>query len=262
MQSILTFQRETELPLSIALVLDTSLSQEFTLSDEKAAAQAFAQNIIRPSGDSAVVVSFNGKTKTHSDLTSNQLTLSRALELVSISRPPQEYDNNTQPDPGCRVDPRGCSSIWDAVVETAQNILAATPANTRRAIILLTDGSDSSSQHSRDEAAELAVKANVVVYAIGIGDRENYKVEESSLRKLAERTGGRAFFPRPNVSLHDIFAQLEQELRTQYLITYTPSNPAHNVAYRRIRVELMNPATRKNKVKLYYRNGYYTRSNP
>ena len=96
--------------------------------------------------------------------------------------------------------------------------------NSRRAIILLSDGDDTSSTIKRQDAIDAAIKNNVAVYSIGIGDPELYKVEQDSLRKISDRTGGRAFFPRDDVELGAAFAQIQQELRSQYVIAYSPHN--------------------------------------
>ncbi len=258
-QQIFTFQKETDLPISVALVLDISVSQENTLPEEKAAAAEFIQNTLRPDRDRATIVPFSGVAETRQPLTNDIGELRQALDRVEISRPPVEYQQDDAEDPGCRADPRGCSAIWDALWATTRQVLATTPENTRRAIILLSDGQDSSSEVKREAAAEEAVKNNTVIYAIGIGDPNNYKIEESSLRKLAERTGGRAFFPRRGQDARSAFAQIEAELRAQYLLAYNPLNRARDGSYRRIRIELANPDLRKRKLRLFYRAGYYAR---
>lgn len=255
LQPNFTLQKETDLPLSVAVVIDTSVSQENTLPAEKSAALTFARNILRPDRDRAAVVAFSGVPEVRQALTADIPALQSALESVTISRPLVDYQNSGVDDPGCKVDPRGCSAIWDTLADTTRRILATTPENTRRAIILLSDGQDSSSEIKREAAAEEAIKNNTVIYAIGIGDRDRYKVEESTLRKLTERTGGRAYFPRRPDDVAAAFAQIGAELRAQYLLSYTPTNTARDGSYRRIRVELKN---RRN-LRLFYRNGYYAR---
>jgi len=256
-QKIFTFQRETDLPLSVAIVVDTSQSQENTLPMEKTAALAFAQTVLRPEKDNFAVLSFSGRTTLLQSLTNNISALRRAIDFVKIELPPEEYRLNKSDDPGCQVDPRGCSAIWDAVWDTINRVIVPTPERTRRAIILLTDGEDTSSQVERDEVAELAVKSNVVIYAIGVGDRENYSVKEGTLKKLSERTGGRAFFPKADTDLRDAFQQIQEELRSQYLVAYEPSNTTLDGGYRKIKIEITNPELRKQKLRLLYRQGYY-----
>jgi VWFA-related protein len=97
---------------------------------------------------------------------------------------------------------------------------------------------------------------NAVVYAIGIGDDD---FDENALKKLSERTGGRAFIPEDEIDLNAAFGQIQQELRTQYLISYSPTNKARDNTFRQIRIELANPELRKQKLKLTYRNGYFAR---
>ncbi len=256
-QKIFTFQRETDLPLSVAIVVDISQSQENTLPTEKTAALAFVQTVLRPEKDNFAVLSFSGHTTSLQSLTNNLSALRRAIDSIKIELPPEEYRQKKSDDPGCQVDPRGCSAIWDAAWDTINQILVSTPERTRRAIILLTDGEDTSSQVERDEIAELAVKSNVVIYTIGVGDRENYSVKEGTLKKLSERTGGRAFFPKEDTDLGDAFRQIQQELRSQYLVAYEPNNTLRDGGYRKIKIEITNPELRKQKLRLLYRQGYY-----
>jgi len=139
-------------------------------------------------------------------------------------------------------------------------LIAPTPAGTRRAIILMTDGDDTVSVIKHSEASDLAVKAETAIYAIGIGDRKNYDVDEKDLRKLAEQSGGRAFFPQGGEDLSASFAQIQDELRSQYLVAYAPTNAVRDGSYRRIRVEMNNPELKKQKVR-YFTGKVITRKN-
>jgi VWFA-related protein len=154
-------------------------------------------------------------------------------------------------------DPLCWTSIWDSVWESASEVLGQGDENWRRAVILLSDGDDTSSTIKRQDAIDAAVKNNVAVYSIGIGDPELYKVEQDSLRKISDRTGGRAFFPRDDVELERAFAQIQEELRSQYVIAYSPVNNLRDGSHRRIRMEIVNPELRKKKLQLIYRQGYY-----
>jgi len=256
-QDVSIFERETDLPLSLALLIDTSSSEFNTLPDEKSAARAFIESIIRPERDHAAVVSFTGNATLEQPLTSNKSSLQAAIERVQIVLPPKLADD--EPEPDASQDPRGYTGIWDAMADTTNKVMSQTPERTRRAIILLTDGDDTSSQTKMQEAIDIAVKANTVVYAIGIGDRKEYGVKEGTLRKVAERTGGRAFFPLNETDLRAAFAQIELELRSQYLIAYTPSNRAPDGSYRQINLEIVNRDLRKQKLRLLYRQGYYAK---
>ena len=91
------------------------------------------------------------------------------------------------------------------------------------------------------EAIERAQKADALIYAIGIGDRYTFNVNEGDLKKIAEKTGGRAYFPQHERDLHDAFAQIQRDLREQYLVAYSPSNKARDGSYRRIEIQVVNP---------------------
>jgi VWFA-related protein len=255
-QDVSIFERETDLPLSLALLIDTSKSEFKTLPDEKSAARAFIDSIIRPQQDRAAVISFTGEAKIEQSLTSDKNSLRAAIERVQIVLPPEPKDDEPDLDP---QDPRGYTSVWDAIAAASTEVMSQTPERTRRALILLTDGDDTHSMNSMQDAIDIAIKNNTVVYAIGIGDRKDYDVKEGTLRKMAERTGGRAFFPRDEAALSVAFDQIELELRSQYLIAYSSSNKASDGSYRQINLEIVNPELRTQKLRLLYRQGYYAR---
>jgi VWFA-related protein len=156
--------------------------------------------------------------------------------------------------------PEGTTAIWDAVALTSANVLAKAPGVRRRAIILLTDGYDTSSRLPPREAINRALAAETVVYAIGIGDSKAQGVDRGPLRAVAERTGGRAFFPDKKFDLNAAFAEIEQELRTQYLIAYSSTNKKRDGAYRKITIEITNPELRQQKLEFRYRPGYFAKS--
>ena len=160
-------------------------------------------------------------------------------------------------------DPSGYTGIWDAMWMTIEDLLAKTPEGTRRAIVLLSDGDDTSSTIKKQDVIEYAVKSDVVIYSIGIRDAgfPEGKLDSGALRKVSDGTGGRAFFPAQSSELHASFSQIDQELRSQYLIAYSPTNKNRDGSYRRVRIEIINPELRKDKPQLLYRRGYSARAN-
>lgn len=264
-QEIFTFHRNLDLPLSIAILIDTSRSEERTLPDEKAAARAFVEAVLRPSQDEAAIVSFTGEVTLEQGFTGNMERLRRAIDRVEFV-PPSGYVGGgvvvggTPPISDTNQMLAGSTAIWDAVWASSNDLLATSADNTRRTIILLTDGEDTISQVKMHEAIERAQKADVLIYAIGIGDSYQGGVDESSLRKITEQTGGRAYFPQSEKELRDAFQQIQRDLREQYLVAYSPSNKARDGSYRRIRIEVVNPELRKQKLKLNYRPGYFAKT--
>lgn len=266
-QEISVFQQETDLPLSLAILIDTSGSQGETLPDEKAAAHGFVDAIIRPGRDTAAIISFTGDATVEQDLTGDRAVLHKAISRVQLA-PSMSYREATEyleaaaakgldPEEARRSLP-GSTAIWDAIWATANEIMSQTPERTRRAIILLSDGKEaSSSPLKKDDAIEAALKANTVIYSIGIG---GFEIDEGALKRISERTGGRAFFPESEAELNAAFAQIQQELRSQYLITYTPQNKERDGSYRQLKIEIINRELRKEKLKLSYRKGYFARA--
>jgi Ca-activated chloride channel family protein len=262
-QEIFTFARQTDLPLSLAILIDTSISEERTLPEEKAAASAFVDAVIRPEKDEAAVVSFTGEATLEQSLTSSIPRIRRGLESVRFE-PPAGYIGNgnvigggTPPISGSSR--AGSTAIWDAIWSTSEELLSNTSDKTRRAIILITDGQDTSSRQKMNDAIERAVKADAVIYSIGYGDLYIGGINEGALRKVSETTGGRAFFPKDESDLRAAFAQIQQELRSQYLVAYSPTNKKRDGSFRRVQVEIVNPELRKQSLRLTYRQGYFAK---
>ena len=170
------------------------------------------------------------------------------------------FGNDIPPISGTNQSLAGSTAIWDAVWATSEELISTSAEHTRRAIILLTDGVDTSSRMKMHEAIARAQKADAFIYAIGIGDRYTFNVDEGSLRKITERTGGRAYFPRGVRDLRDAFTQIQRDLREQYLVAYSPSNKARDGSYRKIEIQVVNPALRDQNLKLNYRSGYFAKT--
>lgn len=268
-QQLFTFQRETDRPLALALLIDVSISEERTLPAEKAAARSFIETVIQSRKDQAAIIPFTGSAFLEQPLTRDVLGIYRALERVEVAMP--AYLGSGRPiggivaGLGTRRSPReGSTAIWDAIAVTASEVLAKSSeqqgqTQRRRAIILLTDGQDTTSILDIDQAIDRALAAETIIYAIGIGDSKYGGVDRSVLRTVAERTGGRAFFPKKEVDLRGVFTEIEQELRTQYLIAYSSTNKKRDGAYRQMRIEITNPQLQKEQVKLRHRPGYFAK---
>jgi VWFA-related protein len=263
-QKLFTFQRETDRPLSIAFLIDVSISEERTLPDEKAAARVFIENVIRSSKDQAAIIPFEGYAHLEQPLTRDVLAIFRTLERVEVAYP--SYLGSAPPLAGITSGPgtigppnEGSTAIWDAVALASRHVLAREKEQRRRAIILLTDGRDSTSRLRRSDAIDQAIQNDTVIYAIGIGDKKYRGVNRSDLRDIAERTGGRAFFPKKEDDLSSAFAEIEQELRSQYLIAYIPTNKKHDGTFRTMSLEVTNQDFRKDDLKLRYRPGYFAK---
>jgi VWFA-related protein len=188
----------------------------------------------------------------------------KVLQRVEVALP--AYLGSGRPLSGIATGPgllappeEGTTAIWDAVALTSSNVLAKAPGLRRRAIILLTDGQDTTSRLTKLEAINSTLAAEAVVYVIGIGDSKQGGVERGELRELAQKTGGRAFFPDKKFDLTAAFAEIEQELRTQYLIAYSSTNKRRDGTYRKVTIEITNPDLRKDKLELRHRPGYFAK---
>ena len=261
-QEIIAFSRQVDLPLSLAILIDTSASQERTLPEEKAAAASFLETVMRPAKDEVCIVSFTGEATLEQGMTNNLSRLRRAVDQVKFV-PPSGYIGGgviagTPPISGDQT--AGSTAIWDAIWVTSDEILGPAPEKTRRAIILVTDGVNTFGKKKLDDAVAAALRSEAIIYSVGIGDNFYSGVDKGSLNKISERTGGRAYFPRDERELRDAFQQIQEEMRSQYLIAYEPTNQVRDGAYRKIEIELTNQQLVKDKTKLTHRQGYFAKT--
>ena len=264
LQNIVTFQRETDRPLCLAFLVDVSASEERTLPQEKAAARSFIETVLQSSKDQAAIIAFTGSAFLEQGLTRDVFGLYRALERVEVALPSYlgsgRAISGIASGPGMKAPPpEGTTAIWDAIALSASEVLAKSVGQRRRAIILLTDGYDSTSRLMRTEAINRALEAETVIYVIGIGDSKYDGVNQAGLKAVATSTGGRAFFPKRETDLKTAFAEIEQELRSQYLIAYSSTNKKRDGSYRQMRLEVISSELKKEQLKLRYRPGYFAK---
>ncbi len=265
-QEIIAFTRQVDLPLSLSILIDTSISQERTLPQEKEAAKSFLEAVVRPAKDEVAVISFTGEATLEQGMTSNMSRLHRAIDRVRFN-PPAGYiggnvgtTSGTPPISGRSQRVSGSTAIWDALWVTSEEVLGPSPDRTRRAIILLTDGVNTYGLKKMEDAIRASLKAEAVIYSIGIGDNYYSGVNKRALRKVSESTGGRAFFPRDEMELRAAFRLIQEEMRSQYLLVYEPLNQERDGSYRKIDIKLANPDLSKQKVRLTHREGYFAKS--
>jgi len=250
-QEIFSFRREFDLPLTLALLVDVSGSERQTLPLLKDAGGNFIDSVLRSGKDTAAVVRFEGEATVVQNLTSNPARVKRGLEEISfIAPPPVSIFGGASPPINGRSR-QGGTSLWDSVIATCSDLLAQEPG--RKTIILLTDGQDTTSRLKITDAIDEALRAEVVIYSIGIGDPGYGGVNEGALKRLSESTGGRAVYPRRPRELNEAFIQLEQDLRQQYLLAYEPQNDSSDGSFRKIELRL----PKRKELRIRHRRGYY-----
>ncbi len=246
-QTIRNFTQEKTLPLTIGILLDTSGSQQQVLPLEKEAGAAFLKDMITPK-DEAFLLSFDINVDLLSDYTNNTRELRRAMDKAEI---------NTGAGTGSvtgNSTPRG-TLLYDAVYLAAHDKLRQEAG--RKVLVLLTDGGDQGSQLKLRDAIEAAQKSNALIYVILISDAQfgmfgGFGGGASEMDKLARETGGRMINIGSNGrKLDDAFAQISDELRTQYLVSYVPKNPALDGTFRNINITCGKDA------KVQARKGYF-----
>ncbi len=249
-QTIRNFTQEKSLPLTIGLLLDTSGSQTNVLPLEKESGATFLRDVLTPK-DEAFLISFDINVDLLSDYTNRASEISRAMNKAQINTG-ATYGSITGNGP-----PRG-TLLFDAVYLAAHDKLSMEAG--RKILVLLTDGGDQGSQETLKSATEAAQKANAIVYVILIADHAFYNggsfnLGDSGARdmdRLASDTGGRVInVGHDGKKLEDAFRQIQDELRTQYLLSYTPTNAKADGTFRKISLNCG-----KN-LKVQTRTGYY-----
>ncbi|MGH9715132.1 MAG: VWA domain-containing protein [Candidatus Acidiferrales bacterium] len=247
-QKISFFGRETNLPLRIAVLLDTSNSIRMRLQFEKSAAENFLDDVIRRGKDMAFLMTFDNEPEIIQGYTDQLYLLTSAIDAQRAG---------------------GGTALNDAIYMAAQELekaplLRGQNSDLRRVIVLISDGNDDLSDHAFSDAVEEAIRAEAVIYTVSTNtdwlaidnpnkpSKYNMDPGDKVLKDLAEQTGGRAFFPYSVDDLAESFMNIGTELRSQYFIAYSPTNPPVVGQYRKIEVR-----TKRKGLILRTRKGYY-----
>jgi VWFA-related protein len=254
-QDIKYFNRETDLPLTIGLLIDVSASQGNLIEIEKDAASQFFSQVIRKQ-DLAFLISFGEDADLLQDYTNSPKLLRQGLDGLRVN----SGVGGLQPGPVPTMShPRG-TVLYDAVYLAASDQLKGQVG--RKVLVLITDGEDEGSRYSIKQAIEAAQRADAIVYGFYYVDRAFYQrgqrgivlggVSDSALRQMSEETGGRVFHIERNHPLQDAFRDLQEEMRSQYAIGYTPLNSNKDGTFRKIEIRTNNKDW-----KVQARKGYY-----
>jgi VWFA-related protein len=234
-EQIRSFHSETDLPLQVGLMVDASNSVRDRFKFEQESAIEFLNQTVRPRYDKAFVVGFDVTPEVTQDFTDNTEALSRGVRALR---------------------PGGGTAMYDALYFACRDKLLKEPQSgaVRRAIILLSDGDDNMSHVTREEAIEMAQRAGVIVYSIstnitGGARRGGDKV----LERIADATGGRAFFPFQLNDVANAFVEIQDELRSQYALSYNPANLRNDGRYHTIEILAQNHKG----LRVRSRRGYY-----
>ncbi len=256
-QKLKSFTAESSLPLTLGILLDTSGSQYRVLTLEQKAGNQFLAQVLKPK-DEAFLLSFDVSVDLLQDITGEVPLLTRGMNKAEINTAGGNGAAGTPGAGGGTVPTIGKvkgTLLYDAVYLAASQVLAEQTG--RKALILLTDGEDEGSQTKISEAIAAAEKSNAPVYVILIADRGFYGALGysgfSAMKKMTEETGGRVIDVGNNEKKLDAaFEQIEDELRTQYVASYTPSNSKLDGSFRRLGVEC-----RGDGMKVQVRKGYF-----
>ncbi len=250
-QTIKYFARETDLPLTIGLLVDVSRSQERLLDVERRAASQFFSEVLRKK-DMAFLISFGEEAELLQDYTNSPKFLEAGLNQLRINSGATGIHPGPVPT---MTQPRG-TVLFDAVYLAAQEKLRREVG--RKVIVLITDGVDQGSRVKVAEAIEAAQKSDAVIYGIYYFDPGAYgggffiHPSDADLRKMAEQTGGQVFKVDRKHPLEEAFKELQEEMRSQYAIGYVPTNDTKDGSFRRVELRVKDK-----QLKVQARKGYY-----
>lgn len=252
-QAIRYFSRESGLPLTLGLLVDTSISQKRVLVEERTASFGFLSQVLRPDMDRAFVIHFDREVELLQDLTSSRDALDQALaRLHTPTLPPRKHG-----DPKVGKWMLGGTALYDAILLGSDDLTRKQSG--RKALVLLTDGVDNGSKIGLFDAIRAAQFADTLVYSILFSDRDAYDgtfaaaAGKKALERISHDTGGAFFAVSREEPIAAIYAELEQELRSQYSIGYTPDRPFSAAEYRKIHL-----STQKSGLIVQTRDGYYS----
>ncbi|HSP69711.1 MAG TPA: VWA domain-containing protein [Bryobacteraceae bacterium] len=257
-QEIKYFTRETDLPLTIGLLVDVSGSQERLIETEHRAASQFFRSVLRPK-DLAFLISFGKDSELLQDSTNSAKLLEEGLKGLKLNVPV----GGLHPGPVPTQQNQAGTVLWDAVYLAANERLKGEVG--RKVIVVITDGVDTGSRKTREQAIREAQLADTVVYSIYYTDPGAYGGGglvfgggggEGDLKKLSDETGGRVLKVDRKNTLDDLFKEIQDEMRSQYAIAYTPTNPKKDGTYRKLEFKM---ASKDQKVQA--RKGYYAVAN-
>jgi VWFA-related protein len=274
-QAIAYFSHDTDLPLVLGLLVDTSGSQRRVIPEERAASRGFLDNMVREGQDKAFIIHFDREVELLQDLTTSHQKLESALDLVEIAQPGNDPHSGAQPS-GYPPSVRGGTALYDAIFLASDEVLRKQQG--RKAIIVLSDGVDHGSRETLESATATAQRADTIVYSVYFADEQPYQggfgrpgggyggggrrrypqpfPEERPdgkkiLMQISAETGGRLFEVSKKQPMDQIYRQIEAELRSQYSLGYTPDANAE-VGYHKLRV-----ATKQKDILVQARQGYY-----
>jgi len=234
---IRSFSNQTDLPLQVALLVDASNSVRDRFKFEQEAAVEFLNQIVRPSYDKAFVVGFDATPEVTQDFTDSSEMLAKGVRSLR---------------------PGGGTAMYDAIYFSCRDKLMKAPRSgpVRRAVIVLSDGDDNLSHVSREEAIEMAQRADAIIYTISTNISGAKNKGDKVLERMSEATGGRAFFPFKIQDVADAFTEIQDELRSQYLVSYSPPNLIADGHFRPVEINAL--ATKG--VRVRSRKGYFAPS--
>jgi VWFA-related protein len=280
-QTITYFARESDLPLTLGLLVDTSLSQRRVLPEERTARYSWLDHMLREDKDKAFVIHFDREVELLQDLTASRQKLESALGLLEMAQPAQDPSDQRGGYPR-RMGGGAGTALYDAVFLASDEVIKKQTG--RKALIVLSDGVDRGSKETLEQAVASAQRADTVVYSILFADEQPYESRggfggpgggyggmgrrgggqrrfpqeerpdgKKILERISNETGGRLFEVSKKLPIDEIYNRIEEDLRSQFSLGYTPDRTDSAAAYHKIHLK-----TKQKDLTVQARDGYYS----
>ena len=259
---IQSFISKTDSSLEILLLIDASISQERVITDGKKVAEYFIDSVLRKEKDRVAVASFTGIVRLEKDMTGDFSNAKSQLRKIEVEIP-TGYIGGTVVSPAPPISSSsqagvGSTSIWESIIKSIEAMAAIKSTNTRKAIILISDGVNTYGEAKLKGAVNASLRNRIPIFAVGIGDDFYGGVDKETLKKLTEQTNGISIVPKKNLEdLPDLIKKIEQSLLFNYELTFSHDTATDSESLQETKIEFVNPELKKRKLRIVQPRGYF-----
>lgn len=252
------FELKTNNSLEVVFLIDTSASQERTLPDEKKIAEYFIDNVLKKEKDKVSFFSFSGNLTLEQDLTNDFVKAKEQLGKIKFVPPTGYLGGGVVVGTPPVNNSTGSTSIWDSIRQVVEMFATFKPNDSRKVIIVISDGVNTYGKSKVEQAVEESIKAGIPIYAVGIGDEFYGGVDRKNLNRLTEQTNGIAVFPKKKQEdLAEQIKKIEQGLRSFYEVSFSINSANLKDKLQELKLEIINADLRKQNLQITQPKGFY-----
>lgn len=256
-----SLELKTDIPLEIVIMIDASVSQERMIPNEQKIAEYFIDNVLKHGKDKIAIAKFASGVSFEQDLTDDFTKAKAQLGKIEFEKPTGYIGGGTvvgSPSTKPAAVATGSTSIWDSIKLILEAFAKIKTNNSRRAIILISDGANTFGESKLNEAIEASIKTKIPIYAIGIGEEYYGGVDKKTLKKLTEQTSGVLIIPKKKLQdLPQEIERIEQSLRSFYEITFSPDSAGSKDLMQEMEIDIIKSELRKQKLQIIQPKGFF-----